>query len=97
MPDVTPEPYWYWLKTALRMPLPMRADWDGLLDALLDIAGVIFRGVTATLLRLLILVTLPISAPLLAWWFAVENRKVAKRKKEAMDRAREQMIGKGMP
>jgi hypothetical protein len=82
--DLTqPQSYGYWLKQSLMLPL--RKDFDGLGEALMDVGRVMF---TMTL-RLFVFLTLPISAPVLAYILVVANRKVAAKNKAAIERAME--------
>lgn len=75
-----PETYLYWLKVCARLPIPMLQDFEGLLEAfktILEVLLVILR-------RVIILVTFPVSVPVLAWVCLKANIKtVERRNKEA--------------
>lgn len=64
--------YRYWLKFSARMCLPMKHDFYGLGDALLEIGEVLFRQIV----RLLFLVTFPVSVPLIAFLLWKRNKEV---------------------
>lgn len=60
--------YWFWLRACTRMAFPMRHDFYDLRDAVVDLLRALALTALVLAMRALILVTLPISAPLLAWW-----------------------------
>ena len=82
-----PKPYNYWLKAAARTAVPSTNEWGPLVESGREFALDLWQLVAVTLLRLLVLVTLPISAPLLALWMARENRKVVERNEQAAQMA----------
>lgn len=77
--------YLDYLKKSARMAFPMKHDFDGVWTALSRVAEL--SAVVAS--RLLILVTLPISVPLMAFmWMRVEKRREVMRearKKELIE------------
>ncbi|MDO4725333.1 MAG: hypothetical protein Q4A97_11315 [Comamonadaceae bacterium] len=92
-PDETT--YRYWLRKAARLTLPMAHDVYGIAHALQDL-GLAFVEVLRTLalfllvliLRPLLLLTAPVSVPLLAWWF----HKRAAQIRQARKRARQELL-----
>lgn len=80
-----PKNYWYWLKQALMLPLPLLKDFEGATEALITLGGIILT----IFFRMFVLITLPISAPVLAYILLVANRKVAAKNKAAIERVME--------
>ena len=83
--SIQKEPYRAWLKTMAGTAVPQVSGWGraGWLTAELVVA--LWRGITLTIVRLLILVTFPISVPALALIARRANHKAAER--EAKQRA----------
>ena len=85
----TPEPYSYWLKVAARIAVPTTNEWGPLVESGREFLLDLWQMVAVTFFRLLVLVTLPVSAPLLALWMLKANRKTVERrerqKREAME------------
>lgn len=88
MKAVQKESYWYWLKACALAALPQGSDWRGVLADAADLARSLWFAFGMTLLRLLILVTLPASLPILALIALRENQRVA----EASIKARDELI-----
>ena len=61
-----PRGYLQWLLIVARVPLPLRSDWRGVGKHVLVAAKAVASALLLTAVRLAILLTLPISAPLLA-------------------------------
>lgn len=80
-----PRSYGYWLKQSLKLPLPLRKDFDGLGEALMDVG----RVMLTMIFRLFVLLTLPISAPVLAYVLVVAERKVAAKNKAYIEKTME--------
>lgn len=78
-----PENYRYWLKRCLMLPIPLRRDFDGLGEALMDVG----RVMLTMILRLFVLLTLPVSAPVLAYLLLKVNIKTAARNKAILEKA----------
>lgn len=80
-----PQPYLHWVKSTVRMCFPMKHDFYGFGDALLEVG----KFIGTQVVRLLILVLFPLSVPVLAYIFWKQNRKVmnarAKRLTEEWD------------
>lgn len=64
--DEKPEGYAYWLKTVAKAALPRASDWYGVGERTFDAIKAILWSVGMMTFRLIILVTLPVSAPILA-------------------------------
>lgn len=73
-----PQGYWYWFKQVIRMCFPMKQDFHGLGSALWQTSCKLTHAVLKCLSRLLLLMTLPLSVPLLTILFVSENERVMK-------------------
>lgn len=71
-----PESLWFWMKKSARTSLPMQHDFDKLGESLVTIGRVILRMVV----RLLILLTFPISIPLFSIVMYVSNIRIMERR-----------------
>lgn len=85
------ESYWYWLKVVSMCSVTgYVGDWDGVGGIIYEAMGEVAMAIGRAVLRLLLLATLPISAPILAWYCTTTNAYVAKeterRKRELLDR-----------
>lgn len=80
----TPEPYSYWLKVAARTAVPTTNEWWPLVESGREFVQDLWLAVTVTLFRLLVLLTLPISAPLLALLMVRQNRKLVEHNERAV-------------
>ena len=84
-----PEPYRYWLKVAAKLSIPSGREWEPLAESVPEAIDDLWNAVTVTAFRLLILGTLPVSAPLLALWMLKANRKTVelreRQKREALE------------
>lgn len=69
-----PKSYWYWVKSAVRMCFPMRHDFYGIGEAVVDIA----KCIGTQLIRLLLLILFPLAIPILSYIFWKENNRVMK-------------------
>ena len=78
------ESYWYWLRACFWAAVPQAQEWRGAID----LAHSLAFAVGAPLLRLLILLTSPISVPLLAAWAVRANRRAV----EAREKARTELL-----
>ncbi len=78
-----PENYRYWLKKAFMAAFPCKHDFDVLREALMDTG----RVICVLIIRVLILLTLPISVPVLAYFLLRANIKTAARNKAAFEKA----------
>lgn len=84
------ESYWYWLKAVARSSVTGYAwDWSGIGGMVYEAMGEVAEAIGRTVLRILLLLTLPISAPALAWYCMKTNAAVAeeteRRKRELLD------------
>lgn len=71
--------YMHWLKSAARIAAPMSHDFDGVSEAIWRICELLL----VCLIRLLVLVTLPISAPVLALLLmSLQKRLIKKHEKK---------------
>lgn len=71
-----PKGYWYWFKQTLRMCFPMKKDFYGLGDALWEAVCALSGVMLKIVVRLAILLTFPVSVPLIAALFKRDNRNV---------------------
>lgn len=72
------ESYWYWLKAVAKTSVTGYAwDWSGIGGMVYEAIGEVAEAIGRTVLRILLLLTLPISAPALAWYCMKTNAAVA--------------------
>lgn len=71
-----PKGYWYWFKKVVRICFPMKKDFYGLGDALWEAICKATHAILKLLSRALLLITFPISVPILAVVFRRENKRV---------------------
>lgn len=64
--DEKAESYIYWLKKVVKAALPRSSDWYRVGERTLDAIRAILWSVGLTAFRIVVLVTLPVSAPILA-------------------------------
>ena len=83
--SIQKESYLAWLKTIAGTVFPRVSDWGGAGWLTAELVVALWRGITLTITRLLILVTFPISVPALALMARRVNHKAAER--EAKQRA----------
>ncbi|QIL72303.1 hypothetical protein G7048_19250 [Diaphorobacter sp. HDW4B] len=62
------DPYKHWLKVIAETCIPQARDWRGVGSDAVDALASVGHALALTGLRLLVLVTFPISVPLLARW-----------------------------
>lgn len=84
------ESYWYWLKAVAKASVTgYIGDWSGVGEMVYEAMGEVARALAQTMVRILLLLTLPISAPALAWLCMKTNAAVAeeadRRKRELLD------------
>lgn len=84
------ESYWYWLKVVSMCSVTGYArHWSGVGEMVYEAMGEVARALAQTMVRILLLLTLPISAPALAWLCMKRNAAVAeeadRRKRELLD------------
>lgn len=96
---VKAESYWYWLKATAKASFTGYAwDWSGIGGMVYEAMGEVAEAICRTVLRILLLLTLPISAPFLAWYCMKVNASVAeeteRRKREVLDQL--QNLGQGI-
>ena len=82
------ESYWYWLRACFWAAVPQAQEWRGAWSDAIDLAHSLAFAVGMTLLRLLILLTSPISVPILAAWAVRANRRTV----EAREKARTELL-----
>ena len=70
------ESYWYWLRACFWTAVPQAQEWRGAWSDAIDLAHSLAFAIGMTLLRLLILLTSPISVPILAAFALHANRRV---------------------
>lgn len=84
-----PETYEYWLKASAMMVVPQLSDYRELFYVGIEFIGEIWHTLVILTLRLLILITFPISVPVIAWILLRYNIKAirdrAAVKKRLMD------------
>lgn len=78
--DEKPETYAYWLKTVVKAALPRASDWYRVGERALDSIKAILWSAAMMVTRIAILVTLPVSAPILALVFQRMNEKASARR-----------------
>ncbi len=83
-----PESYGHWMRVIASMAIPQRRDWAGVGCDVLDAALSIGAALYITTARLLILVTLPVSAPTLA----LVARRANVRAAAARNQARQEVL-----
>ena len=69
------ESYWYWLRECLITAIPQPSEWRGAWSDAVDLMQSLAYAIGITLLRLLILLTSPISVPILAAFALHANRR----------------------
>ena len=79
-----PKGYYHWFKQAVRMCFPMKQDFYGLGEALWEAVCKLTNAVFYCLTRLLILLTFPISIPLITILCTRQNERVMKRRAKMM-------------
>lgn len=82
------ESYWYWLRACLIAAIPQPREWRGAWRDAVDLMQSLAYAICMTLLRLLILLTSPISVPILAAFALHANRRVV----EARERLRAETL-----
>lgn len=82
------ESYWYWLRACLIAAIPQPREWCGAWRDAVDLMRSLAYAIGMTLLRLLILLTSPISVPILAAFALHANRRVV----EARERLRTETL-----
>lgn len=70
-----PKGYWHWFKQVLRMCFPMKKDFYGLGEALWEAASKLVDTLLKCVVRLLLLITFPISVPVLTFILVKVNQK----------------------
>lgn len=71
-----PKGYWYWFKQVARMCFPMKHDFYGLGDALWEAVCALSGAMLRITARLVILLTFPVSVPLIAAILKRHNKRV---------------------
>lgn len=94
-----PNSYRYWVKAvAWESLVGYPRDWEGVGYLLWEVACAIAESAGKSLMRVLVLLTMPISAPFLAWYCMKVNASVAeeteRRKREVLDQL--QNLGQGI-
>jgi len=82
------ESYWYWLRACLTAAIPQPRDWRDVWSDAVVLVHSIAYAIGMTTLRLLILLTSPISVPILAALAVHANRRVV----EAREKARTELL-----
>ena len=82
------ESYWYWLRACLIAAIPQPREWRGAWSDAVDLMQSLAYAIGMTLLRLLILLTSPISVPILAAFALHANRRTV----EAREKARTELL-----
>lgn len=84
-----PQGYWHWFKQVLRMCFPMKKDFYGLGEVLWGAICALFSLLLKIVVRLLLLLTLPVSVPVITILLKRRNKRVmehrAKRLSEEWD------------
>lgn len=89
MDDRSAKPYSYWLrKVATGVIRGIYWDWRKLSGEIAELVGYAAAVLCMTVVRLVVLVTFPVSVPLIALWATRRNREVV----ELRERQRQEMI-----
>lgn len=84
-----PQGYWHWFKQVVRMCFPMKKDFYGLGEVLWEATCALTNSLLKTIVRLLLLLTLPVSVPVITVLLKRRNKRVmeirAKRLSEEWD------------
>lgn len=75
-----PQGYWHWFKQAVRMCFPMKKDFYGLGEVLLEALCETSRVTLLCISRLLLLITSPVSVPIFALLFTKANKTTMERR-----------------
>ena len=78
-----PEPFKYWVKAAMVAAIPRPGDWSKALYSWVEFCSDLWDALGVTIFRLLVLVTFPISIPLLAMTAMRLNRKAVELRNKA--------------
>ena len=82
------ESYRYWLRACLTAAIPQPREWRDVWSDAVVLVHSIAYAIGMTTLRLLILLTSPISVPILAAWAVRANRRAV----EAREKARTELL-----
>lgn len=85
--------YWQWLRIVARMTFPMRHDFAGIWEGLTDFVRAVVWCVSVLFMRVLLLLTLPVSGPLLARWMHKREAYVIAEKKRQREKLISQLQG----
>lgn len=82
--------YWYWLGTTMKSVVSLHKDWIAvfsfLYEAVIDFGYLLGKALGASILRIVFLLTAPVSVPLLAWLARKLNRQTVKDREMAKRR-----------
>ena len=74
-----PENYSYWLRSSAKAVIPQKRDWSGVGHEVFNAIHYLWYAICVTVFRLLLLLTFPVSVPLLALALTRLNKRAVSR------------------